>query len=71
MVQLVLAAVAAALCLVERSYGRSADDAQPGLNAELAATPHGAAWFLPFRYRHFYRRMIAKSGPHPSGSCTT
>ncbi len=48
-IQLMLAAVATALCLVERSYSRSADEAKPGLDAELAATPAGAAWFSPFR----------------------
>lgn len=48
-IQLALAAVAAALCLVERNYGRSADEAKPGLNVELAATPPAAAWFSPFR----------------------
>jgi hypothetical protein len=47
--QLALAAVAAALCLVERNYGRSADEAKPHLNVELAATPSGAPWFSPFR----------------------
>jgi hypothetical protein len=48
-IQLALAAVGAALCLVERSYGRSADEAEPRLNVELAATPSGAAWYSPFR----------------------
>jgi len=48
-IQLTLAAVAAALCLVERSYGRSADGAKPSLNAELAATSPVAPWFSPFR----------------------
>jgi hypothetical protein len=48
-IQLMLAAVAAALCLVERNYGRSADEAEPGVDVELAATPSGAAWFSPFR----------------------
>ena len=48
-IQLALAAVATALRLLERSYGRSADEAKPRLNVELAATPRGAPWFSPFR----------------------
>ena len=48
-IQLMLAAVATALCLVERSYGHSAEEAKPDLNVELAATPRGAPWYAPFR----------------------
>jgi len=48
-IQLMLAAVATALCLVERSYGQSAEEAKPDLNVELAATPRGAPWYSPFR----------------------
>ena len=43
--QLILAAIATALCLVERNYRR----AQPAVSIELAATPRGAPWFSPFR----------------------
>jgi hypothetical protein len=46
--QLLLAAVAAALCLLERTY-RPAANAKPIVETELAATPRGAPWFLPFR----------------------
>jgi hypothetical protein len=45
-IQLMLAAVATALCLVERSYDRPA---KPAVPTELAATPRGAPWFSPFR----------------------
>jgi hypothetical protein len=45
-VQLILAAVATALCLVERSYGQPAKSA---IITELAATPRGAPWYSPFR----------------------
>jgi hypothetical protein len=48
-IQLMLAAVATALCLVERSYGHSAEEAKPDLNVELAAMPRGAPWYSPFR----------------------
>jgi hypothetical protein len=48
-IQLMLAAVATALCLVERSYGRPAAPAKPAIVTELAATPRGAPWFSPFR----------------------
>jgi hypothetical protein len=48
-IQLMLAAVATALCLVERSYGRPAANAKPAVVTELAATPRGAPWFSPFR----------------------
>jgi hypothetical protein len=47
--QLILAAVATGLCLVERSYGRPATPAKPAIVTELAATPRGAPWFSPFR----------------------
>ena len=42
--QLLLAAVATALCMVERSYDRSAPAVKP-----VAATPQGATWFTPWR----------------------
>jgi hypothetical protein len=48
-IQLMLAAVATALCLVERSYGHLAEVAKPDLNVELAATPRRAPWYSPFR----------------------
>jgi hypothetical protein len=48
-VQLMLAAVATALCMVERHYGRAAENVEPAIAAELAATPRGASWFSPFR----------------------
>jgi hypothetical protein len=48
-IQLILAAVATALCLVERGYGRPAASAKPAIVTELAATPRGAPWFSPFR----------------------
>jgi hypothetical protein len=48
-VQLMLAAVGIALCLVERSYGDSAENANPAVVTELAATPRGAPWYAPFR----------------------
>ena len=44
-IQLVLAGLAAALCIVERSYGRPAQTATP----VAAAMPHGATWFTPWR----------------------
>ena len=44
-VQLLLAAVATGLCILERSYARSSQ-----APASLAATgPQGAAWFTPWR----------------------
>ena len=43
-IQLILAAIATALCLVERSYGRR-PAAKPAVVTELAATPRGAPWF--------------------------
>jgi hypothetical protein len=47
-IQLMLAAVATALCMVERNYDRTADTAKPVVT-ELAATPRGAPWYAPFR----------------------
>jgi hypothetical protein len=44
-IQLALAAIATALCLLERS--KSA--AVPAVATEFAATPRGAPWFSPFR----------------------
>ena len=43
--QLILAAIATALCLGERSYKRQ----KPAVATELAATPRGAPWYSPFR----------------------
>jgi hypothetical protein len=43
-IQLLLAAVAAGLCIVERGYDRTAPAIEP-----LAVTPHGATWFQPWR----------------------
>jgi hypothetical protein len=48
-IQLLLAAIATALCLVERSYGQPATPAKPAIVTELAATQRGAPWFSPFR----------------------
>jgi hypothetical protein len=48
-IQLMLAAVATALCLVERKYDRPLEEAKPEVVTELAATPRGAPWFSPFR----------------------
>jgi hypothetical protein len=51
-IQLLLAAVATALCLVERKYERPAEEAKESMPAavgELAATPRGARWFSPLR----------------------
>ena len=45
-VQLMLAAVATALCLVEKHYARQREPAETQV---LAATPRGAPWFSPFR----------------------
>jgi hypothetical protein len=47
--QLMLAAIATGLCLVERKYGRATDDAAPAVATELTATARGAPWFSPFR----------------------
>ncbi len=43
-IQLLLAAVATGLCIVERSYGRAEPAIEP-----LAVTPQGATWFQPWR----------------------
>jgi hypothetical protein len=51
-IQLLLAAVATALCLVERKYARPAEEAmetEPEVVTELAAAPRGARWFSPLR----------------------
>jgi hypothetical protein len=48
-IQLMLAAIATALCLVERKYDRVAEDAKPEAVMDFAATPRGAPWFSPFR----------------------
>ncbi len=48
-IQLALAAVATALCLLERNVRPPADKAAPAVTTELAATPRGAPWFSPFR----------------------
>jgi len=48
-VQLVLAAVGAALCMMERSHGHPAENAKPAASMELTATPRGAPWYSPFR----------------------
>jgi hypothetical protein len=47
-VQLMLAAVAAALCIVERRYA-SQPEQESEETIELAATPRGAPWYSPFR----------------------
>jgi hypothetical protein len=47
-VQLMLAAVATALCIVEKRYARQPAQ-EPAEAAEIAATPRGAPWFSPFR----------------------
>jgi hypothetical protein len=47
--QLMLAAVAAALCLVERNRGRADTKAPSTVSTELTATPRGSPWFAPFR----------------------
>lgn len=48
-IQLALAAIATALSLLERSNSRTVNTAKPATVTELAATPHGAPWFSPFR----------------------
>lgn len=45
-INLMLAAVAIALCLVERSYARAAGEEE---TADEAAIPQGATWFAPWR----------------------
>ena len=44
-IQLTLAAIATALCLLERKYSRTDEDK----SVVLAATPHRAPWYAPFR----------------------
>ena len=46
--QLVLAALATALCIVERSYDAPRRDAEAA-DDRAAATPQGATWFSPWR----------------------
>jgi hypothetical protein len=48
-IQLVLATVATALCIVERNHGRPAESGKPAVSMELTATPRGAPWYAPFR----------------------
>jgi len=48
-VQLMLAAIATALCLLERKYSRADEDSKPVVQMELTATPHQAPWYAPFR----------------------
>jgi hypothetical protein len=48
-IQLALAAIATALCLLERSNTASPEAATPAVATQLAATPRGAPWFSPFR----------------------
>ena len=48
-IQLALAALATALCIVERSYDGPAGNAKSAVMTELTATPRGAPWFSPFR----------------------
>jgi hypothetical protein len=45
-IQLMLAAIATALCLLERKYSRADEVSKPVI---LAATPHRAPWYAPFR----------------------
>ena len=45
--QLLLAGLATALCMVERSYGREATAAEPVV--VTAGTPQNATWFSPWR----------------------
>ena len=44
-----LAAIATALCLVERKYDRPTETDMPEAVTELAATSRDAPWFSPFR----------------------
>ena len=48
-IQLALAAIATALCLLERSNSAPSQVVMPVATTELAATPRGAPWFSPFR----------------------
>jgi len=45
--QLLLAALGTALCMVERSYARRAE--VPAAGSAVAAVPQGASWFSPWR----------------------
>lgn len=47
-IQLALAGLAAALCIVERNYARSAEAEEPA-TVEATATPQTASWFSPWR----------------------
>ncbi len=47
-IQLLLAAVAAALCMLERSYERAGEQASP-LAARAVAVPRDETWFSPLR----------------------
>ena len=47
-IQLLLAAIATALCMLERSYERACKQASP-LAARAPAVPQGATWFSPLR----------------------
>ena len=53
LIQLLLAGLAAALVIIERSYIRTADASEPneaGIAVEAKpATPRGASWFSPWR----------------------
>ncbi len=48
-VQLLLAAVATALCIMERNHDRREETGKPGVVTELAATAGRAPWYAPFR----------------------
>ena len=47
--QLLLAALATALCMVERSYSRPVAEAEPEATQAAATAPQGATWFSPWR----------------------
>ena len=47
--QLTLAAIATALCLLERRYAMPAEPEKPEVSMELTATPRAAPWYSPFR----------------------
>jgi hypothetical protein len=49
MVQLLLAAIATALCMLERSYAQPHEAVDPALAEAKAALPRGATWYSPFR----------------------
>jgi hypothetical protein len=48
-IELVLATIATALCLIERSNVASAGNANPAVVTQLAAPPRGTPWSSPFR----------------------